>query len=145
MNWKCAPHKRADGLLQQVEAHLVHFTALRTLEAEALRRWVGILRKLVSDEFVIERDATGAAVAVRHCTPKERGSFVLGSTVDPEATFRKHGEKNDLGYNVQVGATDKFIREIFAEHRGHQRFKRCRATGGQPDRTNRAGAAQADL
>ena len=105
----------ADGLLQQVEAHLVHFTALRTLEAEALRRWVGILRKLVTDEFVIERDATGAAVAARHCTPKERGSFVLGSTVDPEATFRKHGEKNDLGYNVQVGATDKFIREIFAE------------------------------
>ena len=105
----------ADGLLQQVQAQLVHFTELRTLEAEALRRWAGILRKLLTDEFVIERDDTGVARAARHCTPKERGSFVLGSTVDTDATFRKHGDKNDLAYNAQVAATDQFIREIFAD------------------------------
>jgi hypothetical protein len=104
----------ADGLLQQVQAHLAQGNDLRTLEAAALRRWLGILRKLLTDEFVIVRDATGAASGVRQCTKEERGSFVLGSTVDTEATFRNHGKKNELGYNVQVAATAKFIREIFA-------------------------------
>ena len=104
----------ADGLCQQVQAHLAQGAALRTIEAAALRRWLAILRKLLTDEFVIARAANGAASTVRHCTKEERGSFVLGSTVDTEATFRNHGKKNDLGYNVQVAATAKFIREIFA-------------------------------
>ena len=104
----------ADGLLRQVQAHLAHGADLRTLEATALRRWLNILHKLLTDEFVIVRDANGAASGVRHCSKEERGRFVLGSTVDPEATFRNHGKKNELGYNVQVAATGKFIREIFA-------------------------------
>jgi hypothetical protein len=111
----------ADALLQQLAGPLAHGTGLRTLEAVALRQWVDILRKLLTDEFVIERGATAGGVTARPCTAKERGSFVLGSTVDPAATFRKHSEKNDLGYNVQVSATDKFIREIFA------------STGATPD------------
>lgn len=104
----------ADALLQQVQAHLPQIDNLRTLEASMLRRWLGILRKLLTDEYVIERNATGETSVVRHCTQEERGSFVLGSTVDPEATFRNHGKKSELGYNAQVAATDKFIREIFA-------------------------------
>ena len=92
----------ADGLLQQVQAHLAQGDDLRTLEAIALRRWLGILRKLLTDEFVIVREANGAASGVRHCSKEERGSFVLGSTVDTEATFRNHGKKSELGYNVQV-------------------------------------------
>jgi hypothetical protein len=104
----------ADDLCQQVQAHLAQGRELRTLEAAALRRWLAILRKLLTDEFVIARAANGVVSTVRHCTKEERGSFVLGSTVDTEATFRNHGKKNDLGYNVQVAATAKFIREIFA-------------------------------
>ena len=104
----------ADGLLQQVQAHLAQGSDLRTIEATALRRWLNILHKLLTDEFVIARDDNGAASAVRHCSKEERGSFILGSTVDTDATFRNHGKKNELGYNVQVAATDKFIREIFA-------------------------------
>ncbi|MBK8048955.1 MAG: hypothetical protein IPK16_18670 [Anaerolineales bacterium] len=38
------------------------------------------MRKLLTDDFVIERAAPGAAVTARRCTAKERGSFVLGST-----------------------------------------------------------------
>lgn len=104
----------ADAFLQQVQAHVPQIDTLRTLEASMLRRWLGILRKLLTDAFVITRNATGEASVVRHCTQEERGSFVLGSTVDPEATFRNHGKKSELGYNVQVAATNKFIREIFA-------------------------------
>ena len=104
----------ADGLLQEVQRHLAPYATVRNLEIEMLRRWIGILRKVLTDEFVITRDATGVATAARHCRKEERGSFVLGSTVDLDATFRNHGDKIELGYNVQVGATDHFIREIFA-------------------------------
>ena len=34
--------------------------------------------------------------------------------VDPEATFRLHNDKCELGYNVSVAATPHFIREIAA-------------------------------
>ena len=102
----------ADALLQQVQAHLPQIDNLRTLEASMLRRWLGILRKLLTDEYVIERNATGETSVVRHCTQEERGSFVLGSTVDPEATFRNHGKKSELGYNAQVAATDKFLSAV---------------------------------
>jgi hypothetical protein len=60
-------------------------------------------------------------VAARHATDKERGRYVLGSAVDPEATFRKHGEKVSLGYNISVAATTHFVFEIAA------------ATGATPD------------
>jgi hypothetical protein len=111
----------AAGCLRQVEAQMAAYTGPRSLAYLALAKWVGIVAKLLADEFVVEWDAAGRAVAARFCTEKERGSFVLGSTVDPEATFRKHGERHDLGYNVQVAATANFIREIFA------------ATGATPD------------
>jgi hypothetical protein len=79
----------------------------------ALDRWLALLHKALSDEFVLTPDASDQLTA-RHATGKERGSFVLGSSVDPEATFRKHGEQNDLGYNIHVSATKHFVREIFA-------------------------------
>lgn len=104
----------ADDLLRYVHAHLPQPAHPRCLQMLALTRWLGILGKLLSDEFVIIRDDVGAASVVRHCSKEERGSFVLGSTVDTDATFRNHGKKSELGYNVQVAATDKFVYEIFA-------------------------------
>ena len=52
----------------------------------------------------------------------------MGSTVDPEATFRNHGKQSQLGYNVNVAATERFVREIAA------------VTGATPD-----GSGIADL
>lgn len=87
----------------------------RTPEFLLLEKWLGLLAKLLRDEFVFEPNADGTELTVRPCSEKERGSFVLGSTIDPEATFRKHGEKNQLGYNIQVAASEHFIHEIFAQ------------------------------
>ncbi|MEI2418934.1 transposase, partial [Arthrospira platensis SPKY2] len=80
----------------------------------ALERWLSLLHKAITDEFVIQANDDARHATARHATGKERGSFVLGSSVDPEATFRKHGEQNDLGYNIHVSATRHFVREIFA-------------------------------
>ncbi len=77
-------------------------------------RWQGVLGKVLTDEFVFERDESGVASRARPATQKERGSFVLGSSVDPEATFRKHGDKVELGYNIHVSASPAFVREIYA-------------------------------
>ena len=84
-----------------------------SIHTQSLHKWMGLLAKALADEFVCQRDPDGLVISARHATEKERGSFVLGSTVDPEATFRKHGDQVDLGYNVHVAATNNFIREIF--------------------------------
>lgn len=104
----------ADGCLYLVWRQFAGLPRQNTLESHALQRWLGILDKILGDEFVFEAGEEAALLSVRFCTEKERGSFVIGSTLDPEATFRKHGQKNQLGYNVQVAATEHFIREIFA-------------------------------
>ena len=103
-------------------AQLLHRAALAlpplsgplTVERAALERWRTILAKLVDDEFMVTADAQGVPCSARICTKSERGSFVLGSTMDPDATFRKHGKRCDLGYNVQVAADGRFVRAIFA-------------------------------
>jgi len=84
-----------------------------SIHTQSLHKWMGLLHKALADEFVCQRDPAGLVISARHATEKERGSFVLGSTVDPEATFRKHGDQADLGYNVHVAATNNFIREIY--------------------------------
>jgi IS5 family transposase len=85
----------------------------RVLQA-IFERQAKILEKVLSDEFVFVQGETGEVSSARHATEKERGSFVLGSSVDVEATFRKHGDRSDLGYNIHVSATHDFVREIFA-------------------------------
>ena len=55
---------------------------------------------------------------------EDKGAYRLGSATDPDASYRVHsndGNKTDFGYNVQVAATENFIREIQAD------------TGAQPD------------
>lgn len=113
----------ADACLRLVTACVQCVPHARSIEWLALEKWLGILTKVLGDEFVFGRNAAGVAETVRPCTTQERGHFVLGSTLDPDATFRKHGDHNDLGYNVQVAATADFVREIFAQ------------TGATPDQT----------
>ncbi len=86
----------------------------REIGVLGLERWIALVAKVLKDEFTFEQTAGGvwskASVRDKH----EPGSYVIGSTLDPEATFRNHGDKNELGYNANVGATVNFVREIFA-------------------------------
>lgn len=34
------------------------------------------------------------------------------SAIDLEATFRHHGDRRDLGYNIGLSATKHFIRDL---------------------------------
>lgn len=87
----------------------------------ALQHWLGVVKKVLKDEFTFEQEQDGAwskaSVRIKH----EKGSYAIGSTVDPEATFRDHSDKCELGYNVSIAATTNFIREIGV------------ATGATPD------------
>ena len=63
-------------------------------------------------------------ITVTELSKDKKGSFRLGSTTDPDATYRVHandGSKTDFGYNVSVLVSKHFIREIQV------------ATGAQPD------------
>ena len=94
------------NLVKAARARLV--TEQSQLSYRALQRWLGVLEKILHDEFSF----TGLQAAQR--TPKEKGAYRHGSTVDLDATFRCHGDKTTFGYNAQVSATQNFITEIFA-------------------------------
>ena len=55
--------------------------------------------------------------ALRRCTKDERGRYRIISAVDPDATLRVHGERIDIGYNIAVATTTRFIHWI-AAHTG---------------------------
>ena len=87
----------------------------------ALQRWLGVVKKVLNDEFTFEQDQNGVCSKATVRSKHESGCYAIGSTVDPEATFRDHPGKCELGYNGSVAATTHFIREIAA------------ATGATPD------------
>ena len=90
--------------------------------APELTLWLETVDKIIADELSIEKEEEGEGVtAVRELSKKEKGRYRIASATDPDATFRVHGERIDLGYNVNVAATDAFIREIRVD------------TGSQPD------------
>lgn len=85
----------------------------------ALRTWCAHLDKLLSDEVKIERNDQQEPVKVTELAQKDKGEYRLISATDPEATLRKHGEKEEdlsFGYNIQVACTTTagFIRETKA-------------------------------
>jgi len=90
-------------------------------EFPELRKHLGNLYKILSDEFSSTDDA------VQRLSPKEQGTFRIGSATDPKATYRVHGpdpEDTSFGYNVQVAiSTSGFIRETQAY------------TGAEPDQS----------
>ncbi len=86
--------------------------------------WLCYLDKIITDEVVLVPTQNPALPQVTERPADHKGAYRLGSATDPEATYRVHGDngaKTDFGYNVQVAATESFIREIQA------------ATGTQPD------------
>jgi hypothetical protein len=85
------------------------------LEEVAVQRWLGVLGKVLTDEFTFTFDAQGAVSQATLRSQHVKGSYAIGSVLDPDATFRHHGDHCDLGYNIQVAATTHFVREIFAQ------------------------------
>jgi len=86
-----------------------------------LVRWQGIVAKVLQTFAQDDQGDQGVWVKATVRTKHVKGSYVIGSAVDPEATFRQHGDQCDLCYNVSVAATRNFIRET------------CAATGAKPD------------
>jgi hypothetical protein len=80
-----------------------------------VREWVQIVEKALRDNVRIERDADEKIVSVRRCTKEEVGSYRMGSATDPDASYRKHNKRDDLGYNISVLTDDEFVREIRAD------------------------------
>lgn len=107
-------------LVQSVQATLPGSSDLLHL---ALTRWETFLYKVLTDEFVLVLDEEGACVQATLRPKHVKGSYVIGSAVDPEATFRRHGDRCDLGYNAGIAATTRFIRAVVT------------ATGAAPDST----------
>ena len=100
-------------LLNRLEIATVELSAANRPLSPTVQKWSVVLNKVLHDEFTFSVDKNGDA------TPKRRekyikGSYRLGSIVDVEATFRNHGKRSDLAYNVNVSATDRFVREIAA-------------------------------
>jgi hypothetical protein len=83
--------------------------------------WLAHLDKILADEFTLTRDAQQHVTAAAEQPKDAKGSYRLGSATDPDATYRVHDEQTDFGYNVNVAATQHFIREVQV------------ATGAQPD------------
>lgn len=84
--------------------------------------WLRRLEKIVTDEFAVTWGSFLQPVALSLLPEEKRGSYRLGSATDPDATYRKHHDRTDLGYNINLSVTPTgFIREIRAD------------TGAQPD------------
>jgi len=108
---------------QAVRRYLAECTTHLATEARPeLTQHLAQLDKILADELSIRPDPAGGPSQISPLPAKEQGSFRLGSATDPEATFRLHGaHKQDLGYNVNLAVTPRFVREIQA------------LTGAQPD------------
>ncbi len=101
-------------LRDRVQATLCAMRSRQELAYLAGQRWLGILTKILTDEFIFTQAENGDWAKASLRTKHVKGSYVIGSTVDPEATFRQHGDTCDLGYNIHVAATTQFVREINA-------------------------------
>lgn len=104
----------AQQLLTLVEAVMPTLPASRDILYQVLVRWLQRLHKALTDEFIFTLDAEGGPMQAAVRTKHEKGSYVMGSAIDPEATFRQHGQQCDLGYNISVAASEHFVRETAA-------------------------------
>ena len=95
--------------------------ALSDAQRLPIATWLTLLDKLLSDEFALTQDGQQHVTAAAELPKEQKGSYRLGSATDPDATYRVHDEQSDFGYNVNVAATQHFVREVHV------------ATGAQPD------------
>lgn len=116
--------------LDLVRTRLQQVATLSDADRQAVTLWLHHLDKILADELQITQAEQpspgrvgpgGQVIAVQELPKEKKGSYRIASATDPDATFRVHGDQIDFGYNVNVAATDTFIREIRAD------------TGAQPD------------
>ena len=103
-----------------VRGHLVA-AALADAQRQPIVGWLALLDKVLADELALTRDSQGAVTAAVELPKEQKGSYRLGSATDPDATYRVHDDQTDFGYNVNVAATQDFIRDVHV------------ATGAEPD------------
>lgn len=96
-------------------------SALSDAQRLPIVTWLTHLSKILADEFALTRDAQQHVTAAAELPKDQKGSYRLGSATDPDATYRVHDDQVDFGYNVNVAATQHFIREMHV------------ATGAEPD------------
>ena len=96
-------------------------SALSDAQRLPIATWLTLLDKLLSDEFALTQDGQQHVTAAAELPKEQKGSYRLGSATDPDATYRVHDEQSDFGYNVNVAATQHFVREVHV------------ATGAEPD------------
>ena len=110
----------AAQLADRVRTYLAT-SPLAAAQRQPVATWLAHLDKILADEFTLTRDAQQHVTAAAELPKDQKGSYRLGSATDPDATYRVHDDQIDFGYNVNVAATQHFIREIQV------------ATGAQPD------------
>lgn len=99
--------------LQRLKGHREKMVHVVDICHQLAEEWWAILIKILDDEFEFSFDKKSKVTAKRR-TKNVKGRYKIGSTIDPEATFRKHDKQVDLGYNGNIATTDRFIREISA-------------------------------
>ena len=107
-----------------VRAHLDVPAPLTPEQRTPVLEWLSYLDKMIADEVVQIPTENPTQPQITERPAEDKGAYRLGSATDPDASYRVHsndGNKTDFGYNVQVAASENFIREIQAD------------TGAQPD------------
>lgn len=87
----------------------------RSSEVAQMSAGLNQLNKILNDEFKIKRDKQDQVISFTKRDKHVKGSYRIGSATDPDATYRKHGQKCDFGFNVQIAATTNFVTGIFVE------------------------------
>jgi IS5 family transposase len=105
----------------RVRTYLAAASHLTDAQRQPIATWLAHLDKILADEFALTRDAQEHITAAAELPKDQKGSYRLGSATDPDATYRVHDDQTDFGYNVNVAATQDFIREVHV------------ATGAEPD------------
>lgn len=123
--WRLQKHERTDleertaraahHLLRAVRKELASAPGKQDVVRLALERWLGYLDKVLGDEFVLTLNEQGVCTQAALRPHHEKGAYAIGSAIDPEATFRLHGGRCDLCYNIDVHATTHFIRATDGE------------------------------
>ena len=103
--------RQAASLATAVRAALLpHLPALLPAARHPLQHLLDLLAKVLADETTT--DPTSGAVDERPA--RDKGAYRLGSPVDTEATFRKHGDKPAVfGYNAALSTSPTRIRAAF--------------------------------
>jgi hypothetical protein len=107
------------------------FIKLGPIQNQWIGEKIGVIDKILADEFKIKRDAEGKVTEISLLSDKKKGPYRIASAVDREATFRVHGEnKINFGYNPNVMATENFTWRTKCPLSRHQESRISAQNGG---------------